>query len=168
MTHAVSQGVLDLMQGQDFLHSAVAGFAGSLGASGWRAVFGTKGASMIAFGAVSGGVGSELAGGNFWQGAVTGGIVAGLNHAAHEIDKTFIDDGNPRRKPIGKKRLVSKRQAHALSKGSRGGQSVITPENPTNQVGNGKGIFVPTGSQSMTTSGLTYYDDGTVDVNVTM
>lgn len=74
-----------------------------------------------------------------------------------------IHDG----KPIGKKRLVSKSQTRALSKGSRSGQSVITPENPTNQVGNGKGIFVPTGSQSMTTSDLTYYDDGTVDGTMT-
>lgn len=39
---------------------------------------------MVAFGALSGGVGAELSGGNFWQGAVTGGIVAGLNHAMHK------------------------------------------------------------------------------------
>lgn len=38
---------------------------------------------MVAFGALSGGVGAELSGGNFWQGAVTGGIVAGLNHVMH-------------------------------------------------------------------------------------
>ena len=39
---------------------------------------------MVAFGALSGGVGAELSGGNFWQGAVTGGIVARLNHAMHK------------------------------------------------------------------------------------
>lgn len=44
---------------------------------------------MVAFGALSGGVGAELSGGNFWQGAVTGGIVAGLNHAMH---KTYPPD----------------------------------------------------------------------------
>lgn len=38
---------------------------------------------MVSFGALSGGLGAELSGGNFWQGAVTGGIVAGLNHALH-------------------------------------------------------------------------------------
>lgn len=32
-----------------------------------------------------GNIDAELSGGNFWQGAVTGGIVAGLNHAMHEI-----------------------------------------------------------------------------------
>ncbi|RUT71684.1 hypothetical protein D0817_03085 [Flavobacterium cupreum] len=40
----------------------------------------------IAFGALSGGVGAELTGGNFWQGAVTGGIVAWLNHVMHQMD----------------------------------------------------------------------------------
>ena len=38
----------------------------------------------ITFGALSGGIGAELSGGNFWQGAVTGGIIAGLNHAMHK------------------------------------------------------------------------------------
>lgn len=100
--------------------------------------------------------------GNFWQGAITGSIVAGLNHAMHKLG----NEDNPR-KPIKTKRLVSKSQNHSLSKGSRGGQSVITPENPGNQVGNGKGMFAPTGSQSMVTSNLTYYDDGTVDITMT-
>lgn len=43
----------------------------------------------IAFGALSGGIGAELSGGNFWQGAVTGGIVAGLNHAMHKMERPF-------------------------------------------------------------------------------
>jgi hypothetical protein len=34
---------------------------------------------------IAGGVGSKLAGGSFRKGALAGGIVAGLNHAAHEI-----------------------------------------------------------------------------------
>ena len=41
---------------------------------------------VIGFGALSGGVGSALSGGNFWQGAVIGGIVSGLNHVASRID----------------------------------------------------------------------------------
>ena len=98
-THAVSQGVLGLMQGANFVSAAISGFAGSLGASGWSAVLGNTGASMIAFGALAGGVGAELSGGNFWQGAITGGIVAGLNHAMHKLDppkgykgKKWVDD----------------------------------------------------------------------------
>ncbi|PXY42776.1 hypothetical protein DMB65_01780 [Flavobacterium cheongpyeongense] len=42
-------------------------------------------AGMIAFGTVSGGAGAALTGGNFWQGAVTGLVVSGLNHAMHKI-----------------------------------------------------------------------------------
>lgn len=94
-THAISQGVLGLVQGADFVSSAVAGFAGSLGASGWGSVMGTSSGAMIAFGALSGGIGAELAGGNFWQGAIAGGIVAGLNHAMHEIGNTDNGGDDP-------------------------------------------------------------------------
>ncbi|MDR7797776.1 hypothetical protein RIU44_10975 [Riemerella anatipestifer] len=77
------------MQGQDFLSSAVSGFAGSLGASGFGAIAGDwagKAGGQIFFGALSGGIGAELTGGNFWQGAVTGGIVAGLSHSMHSMN----------------------------------------------------------------------------------
>ncbi|KPH11439.1 hypothetical protein [Chryseobacterium sp. ERMR1:04] len=43
---------------------------------------------------MAGGVGSELTGGNFWQGAVIGGFVAGFNNAMHQIDTPFSDDGD--------------------------------------------------------------------------
>ncbi len=35
------------------------------------------------FGTISGGAGAAISGGNFWQGAVTGLVVSGLNHVAH-------------------------------------------------------------------------------------
>jgi hypothetical protein len=41
---------------------------------------------MIAFGTVSGGAGAALTGCNFWQGALTGLLVSGLNHAMHSMD----------------------------------------------------------------------------------
>ncbi|MDC8101887.1 hypothetical protein [Chryseobacterium rhizosphaerae] len=47
--------------------------------------FANSTAGMVAFGALSGGVASALSGGNFWQGAVIGGTVAGLNDALHKI-----------------------------------------------------------------------------------
>jgi len=47
---------------------------------------GTGGLGMIAFGTVSGGAGAKLTGGNFWQGAVTGLVVSGLNHYVHSIE----------------------------------------------------------------------------------
>ena len=41
---------------------------------------------MIAFGTIAGGAGAALTGGNFWQGAVTGLVVSGLNHGMHQED----------------------------------------------------------------------------------
>lgn len=37
---------------------------------------------------MSGGIGSSLSGGNFWDGVVIGGIVAGLNHELHKPKST--------------------------------------------------------------------------------
>jgi len=45
-----------------------------------------SGIGLIAFGTVSGGAGAAITDGNFWQGAVTGLFVSGLNHAMHQID----------------------------------------------------------------------------------
>jgi hypothetical protein len=76
------------MQGGDFLQGAASGLLSSLGASAFGAVagkFGSSAVGKITFGAAAGGVGSKLAGGNFLKGALAGGIVAGLNHAAHGI-----------------------------------------------------------------------------------
>jgi RHS repeat-associated protein len=92
--HGLSQGVLGLVQGQNFLSSAASGVFGSLGAYGWGKAmngiglgqFSQSTYGMIGFGALSGGVGAELTGGNFWQGVLIGGIVSGLNHAMHSID----------------------------------------------------------------------------------
>ena len=53
--------------------------------TGFAGIGGTGGASMIVFGTIAGGAGAALTGGNFWQGAATGLIVSGLNHAAHAM-----------------------------------------------------------------------------------
>ena len=87
-THAIAQGILSSVQGEGFLSSAASGFLGSLGASAFGAI--AQGAAnstvgTVLFGAVSGGIGAELTGGNFWQGALIGGIVAGLNHKLHDF-----------------------------------------------------------------------------------
>lgn len=47
--------------------------------------FADSGAGTIAFGTVAGGVGAELTGGNFWQGAATELMVNTLNHGIHKI-----------------------------------------------------------------------------------
>ena len=87
--HAVGQGVLSVMQGGSFEQAFWSGALGSLGASAFGAIagdFASSAGGTIAFGALSGGIGAELSGGNFWEGAVIGGIVAGLNHVAHRVD----------------------------------------------------------------------------------
>ena len=100
--HGISQGTLGMMQnnGAGFLSGASGGFFGSLGATAWGGAGGKWGGiggkyasstvGTIAFGSLSGGVGAELSGGNFWKGAVTGGIVSGLNHAMHQMMKPKI------------------------------------------------------------------------------
>ncbi|WP_394265662.1 RHS repeat domain-containing protein, partial [Bergeyella zoohelcum] len=78
--HAVGQGVLSVMQGGSFEQAFWSGALGSLGASAFGAIagdFASSAGGTIAFGALSGGIGAELSGGNFWEGAVIGGIVAG-------------------------------------------------------------------------------------------
>lgn len=168
--HGVSQGVLSVMQGGDFISGAAGGFFGSLGSSAFGAIAGewaTSAGGQIFFGALSGGIGAELSGGNFWQGAVTGGIVAGLNHAMHMEKSNLLDDGGDDPPKVTKiKRVKSKDRTHSLSRGSRGGQSIITPENPNNQVGNGVGIFVPTGSESMISANMTFLDNNTVNIDI--
>ncbi|SDQ50335.1 hypothetical protein SAMN05421664_1837 [Chryseobacterium soldanellicola] len=93
----MAQGVLSLVQGQGFGSAFASGFLGSIGASAFGAVagkFASSATGTVLSGAVLGGVGSELTGGNFWQGALIGGIVAGFNHAMHRID------GDPLRKQL--------------------------------------------------------------------
>ena len=54
--------------------------------TGFAGIGDTSGASMIVFGAIAGGAGAALTGGNFWQGAATGLIVSALNHNVHQMD----------------------------------------------------------------------------------
>ena len=118
MAHGIAQGVLSVVQGGDFWSGAAAGFLGHMGGELWGATmkgvgldkFAQSTMGMVTFGAISGGIGAELSGGNFWQGAVTGGIVAGLNSAMHKIDeplsgsqdKNSKDGGEPPYKYNGK------------------------------------------------------------------
>lgn len=103
LIHGVNQGMLSGVQGGGFWGGFASGSLSSL-ASGlwsggatpngrscyWNGIgekFAEKGIGTITFGAIMGGVGASLTKGNFWQGAVTGGIVAGLNHFMHQIDQ---------------------------------------------------------------------------------
>jgi hypothetical protein len=89
---------MSYIQGGKFWSSFAAGCISSIASSAWqggdstggvhhRGISGAtvlnNGAGTIFFGTISGGAGAALTGGNFWQGAVTGLIVSGLNHVAH-------------------------------------------------------------------------------------
>jgi hypothetical protein len=75
-----------MMQGGNFWNGALAGFLEHLGGFVGGEILGKSTVSSIALGSLSGGIGAELTGRNFWQGAVTGGIVAGLNGVMHDGD----------------------------------------------------------------------------------
>ncbi|WP_410221845.1 RHS repeat-associated core domain-containing protein [Pedobacter sp.] len=88
LAHGIAQGGISELSGGNFLQGFAAGGLGSLAGSGWQAWGGKvaeSGLGNIAFSALSGGVGAELTGGDFWQGAATGATVTTLNHLAHMI-----------------------------------------------------------------------------------
>ncbi|AZA55488.1 hypothetical protein EG348_05540 [Chryseobacterium sp. G0201] len=93
--HAVAQGTLSLVQGGSFGQAFVSGALGSLGASAFGVAAkeaANTALGTIAFGSLAGGFGSALTGGNFWQGALIGGVVAGLNHVMHMDDMQTTDN----------------------------------------------------------------------------
>ncbi|SHJ26782.1 hypothetical protein SAMN05443429_1233 [Cruoricaptor ignavus] len=98
--HGISQGALSLMQGVSFKQAFIAGALGSLGASAWGyalnkvglSQFASSAVGTVAFGALSGGIGAELSGGNFWQGAAIGAVVTVFNHFNHEEPPTDFNE----------------------------------------------------------------------------
>ena len=96
LIHAGVQGTLSFMQGGDFLSAAASAFLASAVSFGYGKAIGSSsysGAEQVALGMLSGGVGSALTGGNFWDGVKIGGIVALFNHAQHRIN-TGPGDGD--------------------------------------------------------------------------
>lgn len=112
LAHGVFNGGLAAISGGNFWQGFAAGAVSSLASSlytggqnttagadgqrygiaetGLKGFGGSSGFGQITFGTNMGGVGAALTGGNFWQGAVTGLVVSGLNHAMHQGDG--IDD----------------------------------------------------------------------------
>lgn len=86
--HSVVGGTMAELQGGSFQSGAFAGgisfiVGGLVGkiSKNWGKV--GRAIAGISSGAISGGIGSEIAGGNFWDGFRQGAITAGLNHSAH-------------------------------------------------------------------------------------
>ncbi|WP_291066660.1 MULTISPECIES: RHS repeat domain-containing protein [unclassified Empedobacter] len=94
--HAMAQGTLSMVQGGNFTQAFISGALGSLAAGAWTKFGGNFAQSttgMITFAGFSGGIGSYLIGGNFWEGFVIGATVAGLNDALHNNFATgYADD----------------------------------------------------------------------------
>ena len=82
-THGFAQGLVSEFTGGSFMTGFAAGGLGSLAGSSFM-MYGGKFASSTlgtsAFSALAGGAGAELTGGDFWRGAATGLMMAGLNH----------------------------------------------------------------------------------------
>lgn len=103
LSHGAFQGLMSGVQGGGFWVGAASGALSSLAGSAMDALgksgetlanncqnFATRNPDLytvmtLGSGAIMGGVGAELSGGNFWRGAVTGLIVSGLNDLAHSV-----------------------------------------------------------------------------------
>lgn len=98
--HAIAQGTLSYVQGGNFLSGALSGAFASVANDLLGYYFNkaesnsfirTKGFALLT-GAVSGGVGSVLGGGNFWMGAGQGLIVTAFNFLQHIENKPGDDE----------------------------------------------------------------------------
>ncbi|WP_050021965.1 RHS repeat domain-containing protein [Chryseobacterium sp. P1-3] len=89
LVHAGAQGTLSFMQGGNFFTAAASAFLASAVSFGYAAAVGDaySGVGQVALGMLSGGVGSALSGGNFWDGVKIGGIVALFNHVTHQTQR---------------------------------------------------------------------------------
>ncbi|MDD4599296.1 MAG: T6SS effector amidase Tae4 family protein, partial [Lentimicrobiaceae bacterium] len=94
-THGFAQGMISEAFGGDFMSGFVAGGLGSLGGSAFMMYGGRFASSTIgnyAFSGLAGGVGAELSGGNFWEGAAIGLMTSGLNHLQQGLTRPKFDD----------------------------------------------------------------------------
>ncbi|REC80580.1 type IV secretion protein Rhs [Chryseobacterium elymi] len=92
LVHAGVQGTLSFMQGGNFFTAAASAFLSSAVSFGYGQAVGAaayNGASQVALGMLSGGVGHALARGNFWEGVKIGGIVALFNHTMHKVSTSI-------------------------------------------------------------------------------
>jgi len=89
-THGFANGMISEFTGGDFMSGFVAGGLGSLGGSAFSALRGDFANSMlgqVGFSSLSGGIGAELSGGDFWRGAATGATIGLLNHASAKLQE---------------------------------------------------------------------------------
>ena len=93
VAHGLLGGTMSAAMGGGYFSGFAAGAIGSLAASGTQGILKGvksgfwKAAGTIGGGSLSGGVGSVISGGKFWDGFRNGAISASLNHVAHMIQK---------------------------------------------------------------------------------
>ncbi|MBQ7194674.1 MAG: hypothetical protein IJS07_03460, partial [Bacteroidales bacterium] len=93
--HGYSNGLISYHSGGDFLQGFAAGALGSVAGSAFMMYGGSLAASPIgtyAFSGLAGGTGAALTGGNFWKGAATGVMSAGLNHLSQLAQRPSFED----------------------------------------------------------------------------
>ncbi|MDE5423337.1 DUF6443 domain-containing protein [Ancylomarina sp. DW003] len=103
--HGIAQGSLSGLQGGDIRGGFASGALGSLGGSAFGAVGGKFAKSMggtVGFSALSGGIGAELSGGDFWRGAGAGATIGLLNHTGQQLKQKLERPGriNLKKKPV--------------------------------------------------------------------
>ena len=94
--HGLVQGMLAPVSGGDFLSGFASGAISSALGSGAMMYGGSFGNSTLGgFGisALGGGIGAELTGGSFWEGARNGLVIHGLNHVWHTSGKLISKEG---------------------------------------------------------------------------
>ncbi|MBK8055426.1 MAG: CHAP domain-containing protein [Saprospiraceae bacterium] len=89
MMHGYSGALFNMVQGGNPATGFVSGFASSVTASSVQSLGGGKIATLIG-GTLSGGVGTAVVGGDFYQGATFGLISTSLNHLAEHVSKGVI------------------------------------------------------------------------------
>ncbi|HEX8270914.1 MAG TPA: hypothetical protein VF581_13560 [Flavobacterium sp.] len=145
VAHGTFQGMVSGVQDGNFFSGFASGSLSSIATSAWmggktvdsKGIPGTvKGlggkfseniGGILTFGAISGGAGAAMTKGNFWQGAVTGLVVSGLNHAMHSQgdedmggkDETAIESTENGKKPF----VVNKSKRTAYYKPENTGEA---------------------------------------------
>lgn len=84
VSHGIMGGAMSVSQGGNGLHGFASGGISSVVGSGIDVLGGGSFLQWVG-GGLSGGIGSSITGGSFWQGAGQGLITGGLNHAAHGL-----------------------------------------------------------------------------------
>lgn len=167
--HSLTQGVMSFMQGGNFWGGALSGVFTSvsndlLGLAtdnlGNNNILKSDGFALFN-GAVSGGVGSVLGGGNFWMGAGQGLIVAAFNYLEHKVapglkkQKTFYEKFKTALDAFGlntaTKEVILDLVKNADDLGTVGAKF----KNIVSKLGNGLGIA------NIVTAGIDYIQDPT-------